>query len=237
MILCIWKILFACASVFYYKAFFSATHEWRGWISKLSTTFKKRNQICTIQVEFSHICVYRTSVWHHFFFCVFALICCCFLHTMLKFYSNYQVAPVLMFSAKIWVTNHFSSVTMDECSVYSRKFFTHSRKVTCQSCKLASHMNCITVSRDHKKYIDDNKDTWYCFSCNFCIFPFNNIDEDIQFMAALKEMSSTCENALCYLSDKLFCHLNWMTKITPSLVTQTQICITIILWINSHIQM
>ena len=31
-----------------------------------------------------------------------------------------------------------------------------------------------------------------------------------------------------------FCHLNWMTKITPSLVTQTQICITITPWINSH---
>ena len=98
-------------------------------LAKLSITFKKRNWICTIQVEFSHICVYRTSVWHLYFCSVFALFCCCFLQTKLKFYSNYPVAPVLMLSAKIWVKNNSSSVTMDECSVCSRKFSTHSRKV------------------------------------------------------------------------------------------------------------
>ena len=76
---------------------------------------------------------------------------------------------------------------------------THSRKVTCQSRKLACHMSGITLFRDHKEYIYDNRDTWYCFSCNSCIFPFNNIDGDIQIMAAVKDMSSACENAFMLL--------------------------------------
>ena len=96
-----------CLSFFYYKAFLSATHAWGGWISKVSNTFQKINYICTIQVEFSHICVYRTSVWHQYFFLFLHLFVVVFLHTMLTLHSNYQVAPVLMFSAKIWVKNHF----------------------------------------------------------------------------------------------------------------------------------
>ena len=65
-------------------------------------------------------------------------------------------------------------------------------------------MNCITLSQDHKKYIEDNIDIWYCSSCTSCIFPFNNIEEDIHFMAAIKEKSANCEMSLCYLSDKIF---------------------------------
>ena len=168
------------------------------------------------------------------FFSVFALICCCFLHTMLKFYSNYQVAPVLMFSAKIWVKNHFSSVTMDECCVCSRKFSTHSRKVTCQSCKLARHMNCITLSRDHKKYIDVIR---ILGTVSLVILAY------FLSIILMKILNLWLLSKRCHLLAKMLnvtcqtnflCHLNWMTKITPSLVTQTQICITITLWINSH---
>ena len=43
------------------------------------------------------ICVYRTPLWHLYFCSVFALICCCVLHNMLKFYSNYQVAQYWWF--------------------------------------------------------------------------------------------------------------------------------------------
>ena len=193
-----------CLSFFYYKAFLSATHAWGGWISKVSNTFQKINCICTIQVEFSHICVYRTSVWHQYFFSVFALICCCFFAHHVNASQQLPGCPGINVFCENLSQESFSSVTMHECSVCSRKFSTHSRKVTCQSCKLASHLNCITLSQDHKNYIDDDRDTWYCFSCNSCIFPFNDIDEDFQFMAAVKEMSSTCENALCSMSDKLF---------------------------------
>ena len=93
---------------------------------------------------------------------------------------------------------------MDNCSLCTEKFLHCSRKVTCQSCALSFHMNCITLSQDHKKYIEDNIDIWYCSSRTSCIFPFNNIEEDIHFIAAIKEMSANCEMSLCYLSDKIF---------------------------------
>ena len=93
---------------------------------------------------------------------------------------------------------------MDNCSLCTKKFLHCSRKVTCQLCALSFHMNCITLSQDHRKYIEDNIDIWYCSSCTSCIFPFNNIEEDIHFMAAIKEMSANCEMSLCYLSDKIF---------------------------------
>ena len=139
--------------------------------------------------------------WHLYWCSVFALIPC-FLHTMLYLYSIFHVATALMYSAKFWVTkNYFSLVIMDNCSLWTKKLLHCSRKVTCQSCALSFHMNCITLSQDHRKYIEDNIDIWYCSSCTSCIFPFNNIEEDIHFMAAIKEMSANCEMSLCYLSD------------------------------------
>ena len=47
-----------------------------------------------------------------------------------------------------------------------------------------------------------NQSTWYCSLCLINLFPFNNLEDETDFMAAINESPSN--GSLRYLSDKIF---------------------------------
>ena len=49
--------------------------------------------------------------------------------------------------------------------------------------------------------LQDNRSSLYCTYCIQAIFPFNNIEDDLDFLAEIKQSSP--DKSLMYLSDKL----------------------------------
>ena len=92
---------------------------------------------------------------------------------------------------------------MDKCLICKKLFLSHSKKVKCCLCLGRYHLNCISLSSDIINYIQDNEQTWYCSLCITEIFPFNNIEDDIEFVSTI-EATTLPGNSLCYLSEKVF---------------------------------
>ena len=70
------------------------------------------------------------------------------------------------------------------------------------SCKIYL-LNCISLSNENISYIQDNEQTWFCSMCITEIFPFNNIEDEVDFLANI-DASTLPRNSMCYLSDKVF---------------------------------
>ena len=92
---------------------------------------------------------------------------------------------------------------MDKCLICTKPFPLHSKKIKCCVCLGKYHLNCISLSNENISYIQDNLQTWFCSMCITEIFPFNNIEDEVEFVANI-EASTLPKNSMCYLSDKVF---------------------------------
>ena len=92
---------------------------------------------------------------------------------------------------------------MDKCLICTKPFLSHSKKVKCCVCLGKYHLNCISLSNENISYIQDNEQTWFCSMCITEIFPFNNIEDEVDFLANI-DASTLPRNSMCYLSDKVF---------------------------------
>ena len=93
---------------------------------------------------------------------------------------------------------------MDKCPICLKKLQNHTRKIPCKSCGLTYHLKCITLSTEHAKYIKVNIDTWFCENCNASLFPFNHVENEIDFRSYVADKLHCNKMSLSYLSDKLF---------------------------------
>ena len=91
---------------------------------------------------------------------------------------------------------------MDKCWIFSHKILQHAQNVFCSLCFRHYYLKCISLDPKIIEDIEQNQSTWYCSHCLMDSFPFNNLEDDIDFMAAINE-SPSC-GSLRYLSDKIF---------------------------------
>ena len=99
---------------------------------------------------------------------------------------------------------YYCIITMDNCPVCLKKLQNHSRRFTCNSCHLMYHVKCITLSSEHAEYIKENIGTWFCEQCNTSLFPFNHIENELDFICCVEDWPNHNKMSLSYLSDKLF---------------------------------
>ena len=95
-------------------------------------------------------------------------------------------------------------LTMDKCPICLKKLQNHSWKIPCKSCGLTYHLKCIALSTEHAEYIKVNIDTWFCENCNSSLFPFNHVENEIDFRSYVADMLRCSKMSLSYLFDKLF---------------------------------
>ena len=91
---------------------------------------------------------------------------------------------------------------MDKCWICSPKILQHAQNVFCSLCFRHYLLKCISLDPKIIEDIEQNQSTRYCSHCLMDSFPFNNLEDDIDFMAAINE-SPSC-GSLRYLSDKIF---------------------------------
>ena len=92
---------------------------------------------------------------------------------------------------------------MDKCHICSKSILSHSKTVTCRACSMRFHLNYISLSSDEINDIKDNQQTWFCSPCIAEVFPFNHIEDDVEFVATIEDITVS-GTAMCYLSEKVF---------------------------------
>ena len=70
------------------------------------------------------------------------------------------------------------------CKLCEKRVLAHSKSVSCVICKNKYHCKCITINDSEIISLLSATD-WYCESCISEELPFNQIDNDIEFLKAL----------------------------------------------------
>ena len=70
------------------------------------------------------------------------------------------------------------------CPTCKRWVQYHSYNLKCCNCLQKYRIKCITLNADEQKCLLENREIWICLKCNTDIFPFNCIEEDIDFIEA-----------------------------------------------------
>ena len=70
----------------------------------------------------------------------------------------------------------------NQCPVCHKRILTPSGHIRCL-CEI--HLKCITLSHIEHEYLLCKSCEWFCGNCIITVFPFNNIEEDREFMASI----------------------------------------------------
>ena len=138
----------------------------------------------------------------------------CFLHQFLQ-QNCLSYSPVIVHTTHcqnhlsccihVLIVNAIYTCTkMDECDICLKKFQSHSTKITCCICSKGYHMKCITLCPDYTQKLTEEMNNWYCPTCLSCLFPYNLITDENDFISAIADISCVSQKSFCYLSDKLF---------------------------------
>ena len=92
---------------------------------------------------------------------------------------------------------------MDKCHICTKSILSHSKIVTCCSCSMKYHLKCISLSSEDINYIKNNQQTWFCSLCITERFPFNHIEDDVEFVSTIEDITVS-GNSVCYISEKVF---------------------------------
>ena len=102
------------------------------------------------------------------------------------------------------VINLLSSLLiMDNCGICTRKLLIHAKKIVCCICKVKYHMKCITLSSEYTDAILHDANVWYCVQYLSSIFPFNALENDVDFISAIADFDLSSGQTMCYLAEKL----------------------------------
>ena len=73
-------------------------------------------------------------------------------------------------------------IIMTTCPTCGRKVLSHACYVQCRSCGEYYHMKCISLERNMQADIHNSKCDWLCSNCLADIFPFNQIEDENEFI-------------------------------------------------------
>ena len=71
------------------------------------------------------------------------------------------------------------------CPVCCKRILNHAFQLKCCACNVVTHMKCITFTPEDQQSLFQNQLEWLCKSCLLYIFPFDNIIDDKDFVAAV----------------------------------------------------
>ena len=71
------------------------------------------------------------------------------------------------------------------------------------------HMKYITLSSEYTEAILHDANVWNCAQCLSSIFPFNALENDVDFISAIADFDLSFGKKFCYLTEKNYLsHLN-----------------------------
>ena len=73
---------------------------------------------------------------------------------------------------------------MTVCHICNKRVLTHALKIGCHVCNEMYHMKCISLTPADHVYMQNNIHNWMCLHCTSSIFPFNQIEDDNDFLLA-----------------------------------------------------
>ena len=120
--------------------------------------------------------------WHYFTFVVYKIV----------FWWSVNISNVRI----------LTSTAMAECPVWKKSFQSHSKVIDCCICESKFHIKCISLNIEDQAEMSNNPSCWYCRSCLCEIFPYNHIEDDKSFVAAINNFRFS--DRLAELSDMLF---------------------------------
>ena len=74
-----------------------------------------------------------------------------------------------------------------ECRTCNKRILRHAYHIRCALCRGCYHLKCITLIPEEIEQLKCTSTTWYCRSCNSDIFPYNNIEDNNEFLNCLKD--------------------------------------------------
>ena len=125
----------------------------------------------------------------------------CLIHQWL---SILHIVKIIHHVVSIVVNAIYTCTKMDEFDICLKKFQSHSTKITCCICSKGYLMKCITLCPDYTQKLTEEMKNWYCPTCLSCLFPYNLITDENDFISAIADISCVSQKSFCYLSDKLF---------------------------------
>ena len=97
------------------------------------------------------------------------------------------------------------------CKVCNKRVLFHSFQLKCSLCLKCVHLRCLPhINRDDSVYRNRSSNSWLCIECRKETFPFNNTDDDGEFLDFISETwLCKIDISLKALSNKLFCPLDF----------------------------
>ena len=93
---------------------------------------------------------------------------------------------------------------MAECLLCNSKLQSHSTALWCEYCSRPVHIRCIPFDKAEYQDVVKRNHGWSCTQCNDELFPFNNIDDEYEFVKALYEFINGSNIDLTVLKEKVF---------------------------------
>ena len=114
---------------------------------------------------------------HYTNFCFVITVFClwCFLHQVLQQISL-SYSPVIV---------HSTCQNLLSCCVH----VLISKKIRCCICSNGYHMICITLCPDYIQKFTEEMNNWHCPTCLSCLFPYNLISDENDFISAIRYIS------------------------------------------------
>ena len=94
----------------------------------------------------------------------------------------------------------------DPCSVCSTTVRDNQRGIFCDLCLRWVHLRCTSLDVANYNRLSESADDWYCHNCLAKLFPFNWIDDDLEYFNCMKYMSSSNKANMAAFSS--MCMLN-----------------------------
>ena len=73
---------------------------------------------------------------------------------------------------------------MAVCPICSKRVLSHALKIACHVCNETYHMKCISLTSADLDYMLTNIHNWMCIQCTSNLLPFNQIEDDNDFVLA-----------------------------------------------------
>ena len=78
---------------------------------------------------------------------------------------------------------------MGRCNTCSTRLQSYSRFMTCSVCSECYHLKCLpNIDTSDSVYLDRDSLPWICVICSGSIFPFNQCDDDCDFLETISEL-------------------------------------------------
>ena len=79
---------------------------------------------------------------------------------------------------------------LNKCPVCQKSLLNHAKRVQCVSCKTTSHLKCIYLNKNVQTDLLNSSSGWLGEPCIVSIFPFNHIENDREYRAAVNSVDT-----------------------------------------------